>query len=43
MSIMEAGSTGMKVCCQEKGYSKATTAWEQLDRVLGDGQASPFA
>lgn len=35
MSIMDEGRTGMKVCCQEKGYSRATTAWEQLDRVLG--------
>lgn len=26
MSIMEEGRTGMKVCCQEKGYSRATTA-----------------
>lgn len=34
MSIMEEGRTGMKVCCQEKGYSRATTAWEQLERVL---------
>lgn len=35
MSIMDEGRTGMKVCCQENGYSRATTAWEQLDRVLG--------
>lgn len=34
MSTMEVGSTGMKVCCQENGYSKATTAWTQLERVL---------
>lgn len=34
MSIMDEGSTGMKVCCQEKGYSRATTACEQLERVL---------
>lgn len=26
MSIIEDGRTGMKVCCQEKGYSRATTA-----------------
>lgn len=35
MSIMDEGRTGMKVCCQEKGYSRATTACEQLERVLG--------
>lgn len=34
ISIMDEGRTGMKVCCQDKGYSRATTAWEQLDRVL---------
>lgn len=34
MSIMDDGRTGMKVCCQEKGYSRATTACEQLERVL---------
>lgn len=34
MSIMDEGRTGMKVCCQEKGYSRATTACEQLERVL---------
>lgn len=41
MSIMEAGRTGMKVCCQEKGYSRATTAWEQLERVLVDRDKAP--
>lgn len=38
MSTMEAGRTGMKVCCQEKGQSRATTACIQLDRVLQRGR-----
>lgn len=34
MSIMDGGRTGMYVCCQVKGYSRATTAWQHLERVL---------
>ncbi len=34
MSIMDGGRTGMYVCCQVNGYSRATTAWQHLERVL---------
>lgn len=38
ISNIDPGSTGMKVCCQEKGQSSATTACMQLDRVLMTGE-----
>lgn len=38
MSIIDAGRTGMQVCCQVNGYSVATTAWPHFDRVLARGE-----
>ena len=32
-SSMSVGRSGMKTCCQAKGYRMAMAAWTQLDRV----------